>query len=320
MKHNRTICGLAVLLSTLTACANSGDNPTAEGLESVEAISLLGTPLYRSDPEGDAADRMLSQLEEARDLHEKDPFAIDGFVWYGRRTAYLGRYRDAVAIYSEGLEIHPGEPHLLRHRGHRYISLRELDLAIQDFLAAAEAVEGFDDEVEPDGQPNAAGIPTSTLQTNIWYHLGLAYYLKGEFDASVDSFRNCFDLAENDDMRVAAADWLYMALRRSGSTEEAEAAIAFVEPEMDILENQAYHRRLLMYRGILPPDSVLGATQDADALQLATLGYGVGNFHLMNGDTERAKEVFDAVLETGFWAAFGYIAAEADLSRMREIE
>ena len=38
------------------------------------------------------------------------------------------------------------------------------------------------DEVEPDGAPNARGIPRSTLQSNIWYHLGLAQYLAGDFD------------------------------------------------------------------------------------------------------------------------------------------
>ena len=40
-------------------------------------------------------------------------------------------------------------------------------------------------KIEPDGQPNARNIPTSTLNSNIYYHLGLAQYLKGEFEAAL---------------------------------------------------------------------------------------------------------------------------------------
>ena len=79
--------------------------------------------------------------------------------------------------------------------------------------------------------------------------LGLAYYLQGEFDRAVVAFQYCFDLAANDDMRVAAADWLYMSLRRDSRAAEASDAIDFVSGDIQILENQSYLNRLLMYRG-----------------------------------------------------------------------
>jgi len=47
----------------------------------------------------------------------------------------------------------------------------------------------------------------------------------------------------------------------------------------------------------------------------ATLGYGVGNWHFYNDDVERALEVFRAVDDGDAWAAFGFIAAEAELAR-----
>ena len=51
-------------------------------------------------------------------------------------------------------------------------------------------------------------------------------------------------------------------------------------------------------------------------MQIATHGYGVGNWYLVNGDKAKAREIFDRdVLKGGSWAAFGYIAAEADLRR-----
>ncbi len=285
--------------------------------EAFEAVSLFGAPLYRSEPSEAAQERMMAELAEAIDTREADPEAVDGFVWHGRRLAYLGYYNEAIQTYTRGLEIHPEEPHLLRHRGHRYISQRKFAAAVSDLMLAARVTEGLPDEIEPDGQPNAAGIPTSTLKTNIWYHYALAYYLKGEFGKAAEYFQKCFDLAKNDDMRVAAADWLYMSLRRSGRVVQANDAIAFVRRDMQLLENDTYHQRLLMYRGLLEADSLEARLQgDGAALSLATLGYGVGNWKLMNGDTLAAVQVYRNVLATGIWPAFGYIASEADLARM----
>ena len=143
------------------------------------------------------------QLGEARAAAQAHPDDIEALVWLGRRTAYLGGYREAVAIYTRALERHPGEPRLLRHRGHRYLTLRRLDLAAADLERAAALVRGKSDEVEPDGLPNAHSVPTSTLQSNVWYHLGLARYLQGDFPAALAAYRECERASANADMRVA---------------------------------------------------------------------------------------------------------------------
>ncbi len=116
-------------------------------------------------------------------------------------------------------------------------------------------------------------------------------------------------------MRVAAADWLYMSLRRDGRKEEAVHAIAFVREDMELFENDSYLQRLLMYRGLSDDAGFAAATADgADAFSVATLGYGVGNWHLIGGDKPRAFRIFEAVLETSSWAAFGFIASEAEVA------
>jgi hypothetical protein len=84
---------------------------------------------------------------------------------------------------------------------------------------------------------------------------------------------------------------------------------------MRILENDAYHRRLLMYKGELAPEELLAA--EGDAVQLATYGYGVGNWYLYNGQREQATEVFRKVVAGANKAAFGYIAAEMELRQAR---
>jgi len=46
------------------------------------------------------------------------------------------------------------------------------------------------------------------------------------------------------------------------------------------------------------------------------VAYGVGNWHLYYNNREKAKEIFELIASRKGWASFGYIAAEADLSRM----
>jgi hypothetical protein len=51
-------------------------------------------------------------------------------------------------------------------------------------------------------------------------------------------------------------------------------------------------------------------------LDLATLGYGIGCWHLYNSESEKAKTYFESIVQTPYWPAFGFIAAEAELYRM----
>lgn len=279
----------------------------------VEAISLLGEPLRR--PEIPARTRELyeQRLAEARRAYERSPADADSIIWLGRRTAYLGTYREAISIFTDGIAKHPNDARMYRHRGHRYISVREFDAAIADLTRAAALTSGRPDEIEPDGIPNARNIPTSTLQSNIWYHLALAHYLKGDFGRALPAYREAMLVSGNPDMLVATSHWLYMTLRRMGRAAEAETVLAPISRDMDIIENDAYHRLLLLYKGELPPDSL--APSGADPLNDASVGYGLGNWHLYNGRRDEAMSVFRRVLRGGNWPAFGYIAAEAELAR-----
>ena len=64
------------------------------------------------------------KLDKARSDFEKDTNNAEATTWYGRRLAYLGRYEEAIRIFSHGLVHHPTDARLLRHRGHRWITLR----------------------------------------------------------------------------------------------------------------------------------------------------------------------------------------------------
>jgi hypothetical protein len=70
-----------------------------------------------------------------------------------------------------------------------------------------------------------------------------------------------------------------------------------------------------MYKGEKRPEELLGPKDDP--VDLATYGYGVGNWHLYNGQPGRAREIFEKVVAGPQWNAFGYIGAEVELARMK---
>ncbi|MCC7052733.1 MAG: tetratricopeptide repeat protein [Gemmatimonadaceae bacterium] len=311
-------CTALVTLGPATAGAQvPGRSPvTTPGV--VEATSLTGQPLLRPEPQGATRERMEAQLAVARRAYDHTPADADSIIWLGRRTAYLGRFNEAIDIYTRGLTSHPADARLYRHRGHRYLTTRQLPRAIADFERAYALTKGRPDEVEPDGQPNARNIPTSTLQGNIRYHLGLAYYLSGQFDKALPLYRE--DVAAsrgNNDMLVATSHWLYMALRRLHRDDEAAAVLQPITASMDVIENGAYHRLLLLYKGELTEADLLKNFGPEGNLEDVTTAYGVANWHLYNGRRPQAEALLSRITAVrSQWPSFGYLTAESELARM----
>ena len=280
-----------------------------------EAMSLSGKPLFIPTPVPNQQKLEADLAQAQKDLAAK-PGDAEAMIWAGRRFGYLWRFNDAIAMFSKGIAMHPDNPKFYRHRGHRYISIREFAKAQADFEKAAGLVKGKPDEIEPDGAPNAANQPRSTLQFNIWYHLALAHYLQGNYAKAYDAQVECMKVSKNDDSIVATSDWMWMTLMRMNRKADAAKVLERITPKMDILENTAYHRRLLMYKGAEKPESLLDV-KTSDPTQIATQGYGVANYHLVNGDRAKAREVLEKILAGTGWNAFGFIAAEADLQRIK---
>lgn len=320
MKMSKFPALLALLL--LSACGASDDMPPTSGTNSsmpssilpdvpdgVQAISLLGEEL-RASPAGEA---VLENLAAARAEYESNPDDADAIVWYGRRIGYTQDYRGAIEVFSEGVQKHPDDPRFYRHRGHRYISIREFDRAIADLEHAATLIAGTQDTVEPDGAPNPAGIPVSTLHSNIWYHLGLAYYLKGDLENALRVYEIAIAQTPNDDMRVATTHWQYMTLQLLGRKDEAIAALQPIHPDMNVIESMAYHQLCLLYKGEAETGVVLtsGITDAGGDSAM----YGVGNWYFYNDEKDKARAAFEQMIADSGWASFGRIAAESDLAR-----
>ncbi|HEU4858234.1 MAG TPA: hypothetical protein VFT15_00290 [Chitinophagaceae bacterium] len=257
-----------------------------------------------------------ANLRAAEKKYKADSTNDEQIIWYGRRLAYLGNYKDAISVYTKGIKLHPNNARFYRHRAHRYITLRCYDNAIADLQKAVELTRDQIDEIEPDGIPNEKGIPTSTLHTNIYYHLGLAYYLKGDNRQALLAWEKCLDIADNDDMKVATLNWLNIVLRKMGRQKDAEQHLKAVSKEMEIIENHDYYDILLMYK-MNDENKLVEKTQNQETLSNATLGYALGTYYQLKGETNKAKEVFEKVVAGKQWSSFGYIAAEGELAKMK---
>jgi tetratricopeptide (TPR) repeat protein len=257
-----------------------------------EIVSLLGVKHYAQADEKD-------EIAAAEKKLAAEPQNVELIIALGRAQAAVWRYQGAIATYTRGIALVPNNALLYRHRGHRYISTRQFDKAIADMEKAAKLKnDDFD----------------------IWYHLALAYYLKGKFDKAAQAYESCKTVAEkagNDDSIIAVSDWLYMTYRRMGKTAEAAKVLDRITPQMQVKENKSYFDRLLFYKGMKKEEELVNVEKATD-LEIATVGYGLGNWHLYNGNRAKAEEYFRRIVAGKYWPAFGFIAAETELARWRK--
>ncbi len=305
-------------MMTMAACKPSS-SPLPEVPVSTfvngECISLLGDTLQRPPIDPVVRHERDSLLEEAYADFLADSTGLQSIIWYGRRLAYLHRYQDAVVVFTNGIQHHPTAPELFRHRGHRFLTLRRLDDAIRDLEHAALLAKSRQREIEPDGLPNKLNIPLSNLHFNIYYHLGLAWYLKGDFVKAIESYTHCMTWSDNPDLIVATADWLYLSWLRSGELQKAQSLLTDIHPDMEIVENDGYLERLLVYKGDADPSSLSGYT--SDDVTFATRHYGLSRWYESQGRIKDATAIRKKILSSAMWPAFGYLAAEADSLQLR---
>jgi len=254
-------------------------------LQAVEYRSPAGIE-YRSQPDTGAIARAESALAS-------DPRNIDRIIALGIAQSGVRRYREAIETFTRGLQIAPNNALLYRWRGHRYLSTRQFDRAMDDLTRGARL--------------------DSTIY-GIWYHLGIVRFTKGDFAGAANAFTRALPIAPDSGERAGATDWLWMSLSRAGRTADAQALL---DRRPDSIPGaNAYMQRLRLYRGQAAPDSVFTPADTSD-IAIATLSYGIGNWYLVRGDTTRARAWFERSIASGGWPAFGFIMSEVELRRLR---
>lgn len=241
---------------------------------------------YRSLRDTDAVARAEQALAA-------DPRNVARIIDLGVAQSGVLQFREAIATFSKGLALEPDNAMLYRWRGHRYLSVRELDRAMADLTR---------------------GYGLDSLNYGILYHLGIVRFARGDFNAAVDAFQRSIQRPPNAGELAGSADWLWMSLMRAGRRAEAAAHLAR-RPDTGNANN-AYSTRLTLYRGEIAPEQVF-TPSDTAGVQVATLAYGLGNWYLVRGDTANALTWFErSVAAKAGWAGFGFIVSEIELERV----
>jgi hypothetical protein len=104
-----------------------------------------------------------------------------------------------------------------------------------------------------------------------------------------------------------------MIQQRLGNPAKADSLLAPIHADSTVIENQSYADLCQLYKGWISVDSVMPTGEgnpSNDAVR-----YGVANWYLSNGDTVKAKQLMEELVNTKAFSSFGYVAAESDLIR-----
>jgi tetratricopeptide (TPR) repeat protein len=256
------------------------------GAQSVQYRSPAGVE-YRAQPD-------TGPIARAERALAAEPRNVQRYVALGVAQAGARQFREAIETFTRGLAVAPDDPTLLRWRGHRYLSVRELDRAQADL---------------------ERGLRLDSTMYGILYHLGIVRYARGDFAGAAALFARAQPRAPDAGELAGSTDWLWMSLMRAGRAAEARAMLARRPDSLAVIN--AYARRLQLYRGEIGPADVFTLADTTD-VQVATLSYGIGNWYLVaRADTARAREWFEQSVRSGGWPGFGFIVSEIELRRLR---
>ena len=283
----RSLCFLASAFAFATA---------APAQTTPEITCKLGTKFYSLPDEKGV-------VGAARKNLAADPKNPELLLKLAQAQISVWQDKDAVETLTRALAISPENADLYIERGHRELPLREFAKARADLSRAA------------------ALNPKSMAA---YYHLGLAHYFLGEFTPAADAFRHAVETAPNTDERINSTNWLYAALRRAKRTDEAAKALEGVPLEMTNKEphTRFYLNLVRFFQGrmseseALPPEPPAGNTDPEVELAFDTVAYGIGNWHLYNGDNAKAQEYFRRILKGHVWVTWGFVGAETELQRL----
>ncbi len=299
MKKSNSFLYIFLFLSPLIGSAQNNEP---------QAYSLSGKPLFSNAPDAKAlkkSDSIIQAIQAKSDLSEDD------FIEIGKQLVATARYKEAVENYTVGLNKFPESFKILRYRGHRYLTLRKLDLVVIDLLKARELIKSQPDVWDFD----AKGNKTDTYQHQIEYHLGVYYFLKEMYKEAVAAFERSLKEAHEGNEIAGTTDWLYNSYQRNGQKKEALKLLTAYSPDVKADHEQAYFRRILLYKGVIKLNELVDETLPADkmTIQDVTKLYGLANWYGFQGNGEKAKELYTKIIQSNSWPAFAYLASETEL-------
>src|SRR5881227_2411295 len=149
----------------------AGKVPSIYGLVAAAvavAVPLTGQSVEYRSPAGVEyrSQRDTGAIARAESALAADPRNVERIIQLGVAQSGVRQYREAIQTFTRGLTIAPTDAMLYRWRGHRYLSVREFDRALDDLTR---------------------GSRLDSTNYGIWYHLGIVRYARGDFAAAAET-------------------------------------------------------------------------------------------------------------------------------------
>ncbi|MGV7222422.1 MAG: tetratricopeptide repeat protein [Nitrospinales bacterium] len=214
-------------------------------------------------------------------------------VFYNRGFSYdgKGQYDKAIIDYSNSIELDPANKDTLIRRALTYKKQEQFDKTIADISRVIK--------LNPDG-----------LIYNAEHYkvLGRMEFYQSRFDRAADNFSQ---VANNNDLYSIL--WLFMANERQGK--EGKQLLKGQSSATDL--NNWPGPVVSMFLGTISPDTLLEKAKNDDKKieneQNCEAYFYIGEHYLIQGDKNKAKELFQRVIDTGVTSFFEYFAANVEL-------
>ncbi|MGD1889952.1 MAG: tetratricopeptide repeat protein [Cyclobacteriaceae bacterium] len=272
-----------------------------------EAVSFMGEPLYRKTVDGAIATKSDSIIQAVR---AKAELTEDDYHKIGLAYIMTYQFRDAIDVYTEGLEQYPESFQLLRHRGHRYLNVREREKAIIDLMKADELIGDQHLDVM---EYNSDGSEKGTFKFWVWYHVALYRIFNQQWEEAAEAYQVCLNNAALPNNVSGASAWLYTVYQKMGESEKAEALIAPLDENFGGDQDYIYFKRIMLYQGKITPEDLMDMDKPIDQWtgRDMTIAYGIADWYEQQGNTEKAQEIYHNILATPHWNPWAYVVTES---------
>ena len=247
-------------------------------------------------------------VASAKQKLDADPKNLELLRALEQEQVKAWQYREALETCARGLQIAPQTAAFYVERGHREVALQQFAATIADMNRAIAIDPSIGD---------------------IYYHLGLAHYFRGEFAQAAEAFQKSVNIAkskgaEGTDGVTNSTNWLYASLRRAGKKDEAAKALEAVPPEVTTKDahSQVYLNLVRFYQGKMKDSEVVEPEPPRDGhvylepeLKFDTSAYQVGNWYLYNGNLAKARGYFERIAKGGVWITWGFVGAQVELAK-----
>lgn len=244
-----------------------------------------------------AVKELQQKIQDAQTQTISDADLAALYIELGKAYRAQMLFRSAIDTYSIGLTRVPFSKELYRYRGHAYLNLRRYSEGAADFEMALR--------IDP-------------VYWDALYHLGLCYYLLGDYRRAKAVLARCRAVSADDGSFISATDWYCLCCMRLGEIDEMKEAAAAIHEGMEVGAGVGYYDRCLAYNGTITLEQAISIAESRDDHMYATGAYGLAVYYeCVLHQPENAKTLLQNILSKDTtWAGFAEHAAYEDIKRL----